>query len=319
MSRIPSIVTRWGLVAACVAAFAAPGHAQRGGAEPQAAPTPGAIDESAPPGANFDKAAFRLWLPPGIGKARAIVLLVPGSNGDARSETGDAAWQAFAAKHQLALVGIQLTDKERSPFEEYANVSKGSGQAIFDAIARLGTKSSHPELATAPLFLWGMSAGGEVNYELAAWKPERVAAFVVNKGGIYYTALASKAARAVPGLLFVGGKDPESRIDIITGIFALNRRGGALWALSNEPDAAHIVGKSKDLAMMFYEDVMAERLGDNGTLKPLTEESGFIADIHAKTFEPAPAKFNANVTSAWLPSERVARAWAAIETGKPLP
>jgi hypothetical protein len=70
--------------------------------------------------------------------------------------------------------------------------------------------------------------------------------------------------------------------------------------------------------MMFYEDVMTARLSDNGTLKPLSEESGFIADIHAKTYEPAPAKFNANVTTAWLPSERVAKAWAAIETGKPL-
>jgi pimeloyl-ACP methyl ester carboxylesterase len=33
-----------------------------------------------------------------------------------------------------------------------------------------------------------MSAGGQFNYEFAAWKPDRVAAFVVNKGGIYYTA-----------------------------------------------------------------------------------------------------------------------------------
>lgn len=320
MSRSASIVMRCGVVAALFATIALQGHAQRGGgaAAQAAAPTPGAIDESTPPGANFDTANFRLWVPPSVAKAKAIVLLVPGSNGDARGETGDAAWQAFAQKHQLALVGIQLTDKERSPFEEYANVSKGSGQAILDAITRLGAKANHPELANAPLFLWGMSAGGEVNYELAVWKPERVAAFVVNKGGIYYTALASKAARAVPGLLFVGGKDLESRIDIITGLFALNRRGGALWALSTEPDAAHIVGKSKDLAMMFYEDVMAARLGDNGTLKPLTEESGFIADIHAKTYEPAPAKFNANVTTAWLPSERVAKAWVAIETGKPL-
>ncbi len=49
-----------------------------------------------------------------------------------------------------------------------------------------------PEIAQAPLLLWGMSAGGEFNYEFVAWKPERVAAFVVNKGGIYYSALLSK-------------------------------------------------------------------------------------------------------------------------------
>ncbi len=140
----------------------------------------------------------------------------------------------------------------------------------------------------------------------------------MNKGGIYYTALASKAARSVPGLLFIGGKDLESRVDIITGLFALNRRGGALWALAEEPDAAHIVGKSKDLAMMFFEDVMPTRLAADGTLKPLSEADGFVADIHAKTFARAAGPLNANVTSAWLPSERVAKGWQAMETGKPL-
>jgi poly(3-hydroxybutyrate) depolymerase len=286
----------------------------------QASPASAAItlDETVPPGANFNNADFRLWLPANAGPVRAIVLLVPGSNGDARDETGDAAWQAFAVKHQLALVGVHLTDKERSPFEEYANVSKGSGQAILDSISAFAAKSKHPEMANAPLFLWGMSAGGEVNYELVAWKPERVAAFVVNKGGIYYTALASKASRAVPGLLFIGGKDLESRIDIITGLFALNRRGGALWALAEEPDVPHVVGKSKDLTMMFFEDVMAARLGSGNTLEPMSEADGLVADIHAKTFGPAPAKFDANKTTAWLPTERVAKGWQAMETGKPV-
>ena len=72
----------------------------------------------------------------------------------------------------------------------------------------------------------------QFNYEFVAWKPERVAAFVVNKGGIYYTALAPKAAREVPGLLFIGEKDLDSRINMISGLAALNRRGGALWALT---------------------------------------------------------------------------------------
>jgi poly(3-hydroxybutyrate) depolymerase len=300
-----------GVALALVVSFSLRVQAQAPAAAQSAMP-----DETIAPGANFDKADFRLWLPPDVATVRAIVLLVPGSNGDARNETADAAWQAFAVKHQLALVGVRLTDKQQSPFEEYANVSKGSGQAILDVIATFAAKSRHPEMANAPLFLWGMSAGGEVNYELAAWKPERVAAFVVNKGGIYYTALASKAARSVPGILFIGGKDLESRIDTITGLFALNRRGGALWALAEEQGAAHIVGKSKDLAMMFFEDVMPMRLGPNNTLEPMAEEGGFIADIHAKTFAPAPARFNANVTSAWLPTERVARAWQAMETDK---
>ena len=144
------------------------------------------------------------------------------------------------------------TPHEQGFIEHYVNVSQGSGQALLDALAALGARAQHPELATAPLLLWGMSAGGEFNYEFVAWKPERVAAFVVNKGGIYYTALTSPAARDVPGILFIAGKDLESRISTITGLFALNRRTGALWALAEEPNVAHVVGRSRDVALVLH-------------------------------------------------------------------
>ena len=129
-------------------------------------------------------------------------------------------------KHGLALVGCHFTDKqhEQSFIEEYANVSQGSGQALLDTMAVFATRSKHAELASAPFLLWGMSAGGQFNYEFVAWKAERVIAFVVNKGGIYYTALTPRAARATPGMLFIGGKDLDSRIDIVRGSIACKRR-----------------------------------------------------------------------------------------------
>src|SRR5215471_991894 len=247
-----------------------------------------ALDETVPPGNNYDKAEFRLWLPSDITTVRAAVILVPGSNGDGRPMADDANWQAFATKNKLALVGCRFTDKahEQSFIEHYVNVSQGSGQALLTALDMFATRSKHPELARVPFLLWGMSAGGEFNYEFVAWKPERVLAFVVNKGGIYYTALASQAARNVPGILFIGGKDLDSRVHIITGIFDLNRRGGALWALAEEPGAAHVVGRSIDVARVLYEDVLALRL-DPPVIKTLTPKSGFIADLKAKTFRPA--------------------------------
>ncbi len=135
-----------------------------------------------------------------------------------------------------------------------------------------------------------MSAGGEFNYEFAAWKPDRVIAFVVNKGNIYYTALVSREARSVPALLFVGEKDLEFRTNTITGLFAVNRRGGALWALTMEPGVAHAVGRSRDLGAMFFEDVLPLRLGtgDAGgsSLRPIDESSGFVADLKTLTFQP---------------------------------
>jgi poly(3-hydroxybutyrate) depolymerase len=276
------------------------------------------LDDSLPPGANFDKAQFRLWYPAGVTSFEGIAVLVPGSNGDGRSQVQDTVWQAFAIKHKLALVGVRLTDKphDQNFIEEYVDVSKGSGQAFLDALAKFAATSKHAEFATAPLLLWGMSAGGEFNYEFVVWKPERVIAFVVNKGNIYYTALAPRAAREVPGILFVGGKDLEFRTSTITGLFAVNRRAGALWALAEEPSAGHIVGRSRDVAIMFYEDMLAARLG-GATLKPIAEKTGFLGDLKAKTFQAMGDAKAPGVPTAWLPTERVAKAWQAMVTEKP--
>jgi dienelactone hydrolase len=283
------------------------------------AQTPTALDETIPPGRNFDKAEFRLWHPSGVGPLRATVILLPGSNGDGRGQVDDPVWQAFAMLHGLALLGCRFTDKphDQSFIEEYVNVSAGSGQALLDALTSLSKRSQHPEIATAPLLLWGMSAGGQFNYEFVAWKPERVLAFVVNKGGIYYSALLPQAARNVPGLLFVGGKDLEFRTNTIAGLFAVNRRAGALWAFAEEPSAAHVVGRSRDMALLFFEDALPLRLGSSpGSLRPIPESSGFLGDLKAKTFQKQNGAAP-NYPTAWLPTERLARAWQALVTEKP--
>lgn len=306
------------VIAAIVVSLAAVGSAE--------GQVPNTLDEVVAPGLNYDKAEFRLWHANSARRIRALVVLMPGSNGDGRPSVEDPVWQAFAVRHDLALLGCRLTDKphDQSFIEHYVNVSQGSGRAMLDAIGALARRSNHLELETAPLLLWGMSAGGQFNYEFVAWKPERVIAFVVNKGGIYYSALVSREARNVPAMLFVGGKDLEFRTNTIIGLFAVNRRAGALWALAEEPAAGHIVGRSRDLAIMFFEDVLPLRLSESSSagnaasaLRPVAEQSGFVGDLKARTFKPqgdAPAP---NVPTAWLPTERVARAWEAMAKDQP--
>ncbi len=275
------------------------------------------LEETIPPGDSFDKAEFRFWRPAGDAKIRAIVVLVPGSNGDGRPMAADPFWQAFATRHQLALVACRFTDRrhEQSFIEEYVDVSRGAGQALLDALGAFARTSGHAEVATAPLFLWGMSAGGQFNYEFAAWKPERVAAFVVNKGGIYYSALVPKAARDVPALLFVGEADLAFRTNTIVGLFAVNRRAGALWALTSEPGAGHVVGQSQELGALFFEDVLPMRVGDTGLIA-IPPGAGFVGDLEAHTYQTAEAAGVPRVPTAWLPTERVAQAWQRVVRGE---
>ena len=274
------------------------------------------LDDSLPPGANFDKAQFRFWAP-GSAELRGVLVLVPGSYGDGRAMAQDTVWQKFAAEHGLAIVACRFTDKphEQGFIEEYIAVSRGSGNALLSAISRFAERSRHPEITDAPLLLWGMSAGGQFNYEFVAWKPERVMAFAVNKGGIYYSALLSKAAREVPGMLFIGGKDLAFRNNTIAGLFAVNRRGGALWALAEEPGVGHVVGKSRDVSLVFFDEVLKLRARHrDGSLAKLEEKSGYLGDLDARTFAPLGDARVPNHPTAWLPSERTARAWLDMVT-----
>ena len=226
------------------------------------------FDETVPPGANYDKADFRLWLPPDTSGIRAIVVLTTGSNGDGRPMAEDAVWQDFASRNKLALIGCRITDKphEQSFIEEYANASQGSGQALLNALSTYAERTRHPELAAAPLLLWGMSAGGEFNYEFTAWKPERVAAFVVNKGGIYYTALTSRASRNVPGILFTGGKDLQSRIRTITGLFEVLEKHAPLVSALKAGRVKVLKDKSNHLAFFDIQSGFVEVLNNRVTV-----------------------------------------------------
>jgi poly(3-hydroxybutyrate) depolymerase len=286
------------------------------------------LDWAASGGPNYERAEFRFWHPDGGRPVQAVVVLVPGSNEDGRPLIEDAHWQAFAARHNLALIGCNFVDKSHPQMyvEAYADASKGSGQALVDALAEFGSRLDHPGLAQAPMLLWGMSAGGEFNYEFVAWRPDRVAAFIVNKGGFYYSALLSPEARRVPGLMFVGGRDLEARQDAIRGLFAMNRRAGALWALIEEPGAAHVVARSREIAEQYFDELIALRLGPPSTANPaglraLADEAGFSGDPKTRATQKIAARHGddpVDLTS-WLPTERMARLWEAASKGQLLP
>lgn len=290
------------------------------------------LDWAARDGTNYDHAEFRLWQPDllqpgGARPIKGVLVLVPGSNDDGRGLVEDPHWQAFAERHDMALLGCWFSDKPHPQMflEAYADAARGSGQALLDALAALGARLGRPELATAPLLLWGMSAGGEFNYEFVAWKPERVAGFVVNKGGFYYSALLSAEARQVPGLFFVGGKDLETRQQAIHGLFAINRRGGALWALIEEPTAAHVVGRSHEIAAMYFDELIPLHLAPPSPtspfrLLPLSEASRFVGDPKSFTTKNAGTRDDDTAyATSWLPTQHTARLWEAALKDQQLP
>ena len=277
------------------------------------------FDVDRPPGANFDKAQFRLWLPETTESIKAVLVLVPGSNGDGRDQVDLPLWRALASELDLALVGLHFTDKphEAMFIEHYIDVRRGSGDAFLSALTELAQLSGHLEIGNAPLLLWGMSAGGEFNYEFALWRPERVAAFVVNKGGIYYSALAPDAAWSVPGLFFIGDEDLAFRNDILRGIFSVNRRAGALWALIEQAGVGHAVSGSDLIAASFYREVLKSRLDPTGAshgMRELDIDDGYFCDPGTLRCIPAVGAETPREPISWLPTEVSAQAWRTAQT-----
>ena len=283
------------------------------------------LDDSIPSGKNFDKAAFRLWYPDQSKTIKGVIVLVPGSNGNGRGLVSELFWQELAAKHSFALLGCYFTDRphEDLEVEAYANVKEGSGQALLTVLTEFAKKAGFPELADAPLVLWGHSAGGEFNYEFVNWKPERVIAFVVNKGGFYFTALGSKQARNVPGIIFTGEKDLQSRRDILKGIFSINRRVGALWTFAEEPGAGHEIGQTQKLAGIFFNEVIPLRipkaidLKDNSImLQSLTGNSGYSGNCKDLSYKDI-SNEQKDPSISWLPTLKFAEAWLSFIKGSP--
>jgi hypothetical protein len=274
------------------------------------------FNDSIPPGKNFDKALFRIRLPENNAVVRGVIVLVPGSNFDGRGEVDDPEWIAFADKQQMALLGCYFTDAphEYMAIEYYAKASEGSGEALLWALNNFSVKSKHPELIHAPLLFWGHSAGGQFNYEFACWKPERVFAFVVNKGGVYYTQLASPATRTVPGIFFTGEKDLEFRTNVVKGIFTLNRRFDARWCYAPEPAAGHELGGTKILSIAFFERCLKTSRSEDVYI-PAEKSIHWIGDFHLYEIQPEREWTKKDYPDSWLPDEVFAREWLQFIRG----
>lgn len=264
------------------------------------------------PEANHEM-AFRLYVPDSTPKIKAVIALVPGFNGDGRGMADDPAWRALAERTQSALLACSMKGDAGG---QYYEAEKWSGKVFLEALKKLAAGSNHPELANAPVALWGHSAGGQFNFNFANWKPERVAAFVVNKGA-YYGDTIAPATRKIPALWILGEKDTEVRVKNITAKYEDGRKRGALWALVPEPNEGHGVGRSKDIGIVFIEDVLTARIGPFGTLEPANPAQGWLGHLASKTIEKNTLPNAGPKDSCWLPSETTAQQWLeAVSTNR---
>lgn len=205
---------------------------------------------------------------------KAVIVLTPPSQADGRGMIDSPSWQKFAKEHNCALVGCFFRDEaDDTPapdptglVENYCDCRHetveggGCNDAANALSAFIGNTVPHGWYGpkALPLLFWGFSAGGQFNYEFACTFPTKVAAFVVNKGGVQFTALAPKATRAIPSLWIYGEHDSPWRQTLLKGIHGVNVRAGAAdWSLVCDYGCGHSVGTSVELGQAFFKRVLA--------------------------------------------------------------
>jgi hypothetical protein len=256
------------------------------------------------------KSGTILWLPDPARPARAAIVL--GSKEAALRED----LQAFAAANNLAIAGIEGFDLD---------MAGRDGPAIDADLKALGAMSGHPEMERAPLFLTGHSMSGQIAYEYNAWRPERVVAFTVNKGGNYRTWQASDRARANPAVLCGGETDTDHRVASIRRLFDGNRPFGALWSVEIEEGEGHSFVRSLPLFLLHFQHALDQRLPVGATsIRPVDQRRAWLADNStwhggiAKIFPAAGFKGDSTHLS-WLLDGDVAYVYRGVATyGNPL-
>ncbi|NJL21111.1 MAG: hypothetical protein HC895_10275 [Leptolyngbyaceae cyanobacterium SM1_3_5] len=276
-------------------------------------------------------ADYRLWIPQQVKSLRGLIVKQHGC-GDPAKATGldhanDLQWQAFASKHQFALLGTKLPTIYPLCTDE-AGVDGVAERMFLNALTALAQKSNHPELDKVPWILWGHSGGADWSMQMLHHHPNRVIAVVnVRCGGILFSSgqseilnLAPQSVaeiRGVPVLWASGQSDPnvEECVNLPQRIFSKFRQAGASWAIALEANAAHEAGDTRLLAIPYLDAVLASRVSDRPTnLQAIRESQGWLGNLVTQEIAPV-AQYKGNpLEAAWLPNEETARKWQQYNT-----
>lgn len=286
------------------------------------------------PAVQIKTVAFKGWLPVHDGPLRGTLVLVPGRLGDGRGMAADLKWQELATSIGFAVLGCQFADGDPAiyQFDEKYDVAR----SIAAAVKHLAQLSGHAELETAPLALWGISAGSNVAARQTNFAPMRIVAMAGSKGSWGPGPETPPGKDDIPMLFVLGGKDkPEFLSGSLPNIEAGQKRH-APWSLALQKNEGHDAAPGMPLVRAFLKATIEQRLTPpkapsaapgifkttprpigGGVAKPsasiklekIDKRLGWLGD--PDTYEVAPgATFTGNKAKAiWLPDEETAKAW----------
>jgi pimeloyl-ACP methyl ester carboxylesterase len=275
---------------------------------------------------------YTAWVPPGVTALRGVVVHQHGC-GEGSCKSGltgayDLHWQALARRHDCALLSPAYEQPDKADCQMWCDPRNGSDAAFQKCLADLGRASGHPELAKVPWALWGHSGGGHWAGGMVLLHPDRVAAAWLRSGvpllkedasrkGIKAHALPD-AALQVPVMCNLGTKEGVTVKDKnFAGVWPANeaffnavRGKGGLVGVAVDPLSSHDCGNQRYLAIPWLDACLTARLPKAGDpLRPMPTDKAWLVPPLGGEAVPAAKYSGEPLRAAWLPNERIARAW----------
>ncbi|TWU15499.1 alpha/beta hydrolase family protein [Allorhodopirellula heiligendammensis] len=277
--------------------------------------------------------SYTVWIPAGVQTLRGVVVHQHGC-GEGSCKSGltgayDLHWQALAKKHGCALLSPSYEQPQDADCQMWCDPRNGSAAAFERGLVELGKMCGHPELAAAPLALWGHSGGGHWCGGLVMMQPERVAAAWLRSGVPLLDAEPDRdkirphsvpdAALRVPMMCNLGTKEGVS---VKGGRFANTwpanlaffrevRGSGGLLGIAIDPLTAHECGNSRYLAIPWLDKCLELRLPihHGEALRMISPDGAWLTEPIGTTATPASQFDGDRLTMGWLPDESIANAW----------
>ena len=250
-------------------------------------------EASTTPGELVFPVNYTIWLPPGLKTLRGVIVHQHGC-GEGSCKSGltgafDLHWQALAKRHDCALLAPSYEQPDKADCQLWCDPRNGSDAAFQKALADLGAKSGHPELAKVPWALWGHSGGGNWAGGMVLLHPERVAAAWLRSGVPQTKASENKPTPfaipppvlTVPIMCNLGTKEG---VTVKDGRFAGVWIGNEIFftdirsqhghiGVAVDPFTAHECGNQRYLAIPWLDACLSARLPENpgDPLKPMPE------------------------------------------------
>lgn len=223
---------------------------------------------------------------------RAVLVLCPGRNGSGEGWVRQQAWQDFAKKNRLGLMGISFAsaDSVLDQWHGYTMASRGSGQVLLEAVRKIYGRD-------LPILLFGFSAGAVFTNEFVEWKPGRVVAWCACAGE---GEDQSRHDNCPPGIIGCGEYD-GSHYGATLSYFKQGRAFGKPWLWVSLPRMGHAISPLlEEFTRAYFHAILK---------KP--KDSCWVDVDRKEALSPVEAIRIPSI-SAWLPDRKLLKNWREI-------